>query len=238
MATAAISVIAMTRVRLNPAKREAMEISLTTLFAGFRFIWKNKLILGLVSLDLFAVLLGGAVALLPVYARDILHAGPWALGILRSAPAVGAVAMAMLLAHRPSRRHAGVTMLWSVAGFGVFTIVFGLSRNLWLSLASLLLVGASDMVSVIIRGTLVQLSTPDSMRGRVSAVNSLFIGTSNEFGQFESGVTAHWFGTVPAVVIGGVGTLVVVALWAWLFPELRGAGKLRSRAATVAEELQ
>jgi MFS family permease len=146
--------------------------------------------------------------------------------------------MAMLLAHRPLRRHAGVTMLWSVAGFGVFTIVFGLSRNLWLSLASLLLVGASDMVSVIIRGTLVQLSTPDSMRGRVSAVNSLFIGTSNEFGQFESGVTAHWFGTVPAVVIGGVGTLVVVALWAWLFPELRGAAKLRSRAATVAEELQ
>ena len=146
--------------------------------------------------------------------------------------------MAMLLAHRPLPRHAGVTMLWSVAGFGVFTIVFGLSRNLWLSLASLLLVGASDMVSVIIRGTLVQLSTPDSMRGRVSAVNSLFIGTSNEFGQFESGVTAHWFGTVPAVVIGGVGTLVVVALWAWLFPELRGAAQLPSRAATVAEELQ
>ena len=146
--------------------------------------------------------------------------------------------MAMLLAHRPLRRHAGLTMLWSVAGFGVFTIVFGLSRNLWLSLASLLLVGASDMVSVIIRGTLVQLSTPDSMRGRVSAVNSLFIGTSNEFGQFESGVTAHWFGTVPAVVIGGVGTLVVTALWAWLFPELRGAAELTSRAATVAEELQ
>jgi MFS family permease len=238
MAVAAISVIAMTRVRLNPAKREPTEISLTTLFAGFRFIWEKKLILGLISLDLFAVLLGGAVALLPVYARDILHAGPWALGILRSAPAVGAVAMAMLLAHRPLRRHAGVTMLWSVAGFGVFTIVFGLSRNLSLSLASLLLVGASDMVSVIIRGTLVQLATPDSMRGRVSAVNSLFIGTSNEFGQFESGVTAHWFGTVPAVVIGGVGTLVVVALWAWLFPELRGVAKLRSRAATVAEELQ
>ncbi|HEX8799026.1 MAG TPA: MFS transporter, partial [Terriglobales bacterium] len=153
MAAAAISVIAMTRVRLNPAKRKPTEISLTTLFAGFRFIWKKKLILGLISLDLFAVLLGGAVALLPVYARDILHAGPWALGILRSAPAVGAVAMAMRLAHRPLRRHAGVTMLWSVAGFGMFTIVFGLSRNLWLSLASLVLVGASDMVSVIIRGT-------------------------------------------------------------------------------------
>jgi MFS family permease len=238
MTAAAISVIAMTRVRLNPAKREPVEISLATLFAGFRFIWEKKLILGLISLDLFAVLLGGAVALLPVYARDILHAGPWALGILRSAPAVGAVVMAMLLAHRPLKRHAGITMMWAVAGFGVFTIVFGLSRNLWLSLAALLLVGASDMVSVIIRGTLVQLSTPDSMRGRVSAVNSLFIGTSNEFGQFESGLTAHWFGTVPAVVIGGVGTLVVIALWAWLFPELRGASTLTSQPEAVGEELQ
>jgi MFS family permease len=238
MTAAVLSVVAMTRVRLNSAKREPVEIGLSTLFAGLRFIWEKKLILGLISLDLFAVLLGGAVALLPVYARDILHAGPWALGILRSAPAVGAVVMAMLLAHRPLKRHAGITMLWSVAGFGVFTIVFGLSRNLWLSLASLLLVGASDMVSVIIRGTLVQLSTPDSMRGRVSAVNSLFIGTSNEFGQFESGVTAQWFGTVPAVVIGGVGTLVVIALWAWLFPELRGVAKLTSPAAPVAEERQ
>src|SRR6516225_5273630 len=237
MAAAVLSVIAMTRVRLNPAKREPVEVSLATLFAGFRFIWEKKLILGLISLDLFAVLLGGAVALLPVYARDILHAGPWALGILRSAPAVGAVVMAMLLAHRPLKRHAGITMLWSVAGFGVFTIVFGLSRNLWLSLASLLLVGASDMVSVIIRGTLVQLSTPDSMRGRVSAVNSLFIGTSNEFGQFESGVTAHWFGTVPAVVLGGVGTLLVTALWSWMFPQLRGADRLTSKLEIVESEV-
>src|SRR6516164_8830800 len=238
MAAAAISVIAMTRVRLNPAKREPTEISLTTLFAGFRFIWEKKLILGLISLDLFAVLLGGAVALLPVYARDILHAGPWALGILRSAPAVGAVVMAMLLAHRPLKRHAGITMLWSVAGFGVFTIVFGLSRNLIVSIVSLLLVGASDMISVIIRGTLVQLSTPDKMRGRVSAVNSLFIGTSNEFGQFESGLTAQWFGTVPAVVIGGVGTLLVIALWAWWFPELRGADRLVTEPEVAAGELQ
>ena len=189
-------------------------------------IWRQKLILGLISLDLFAVLLGGAVALLPVYARDILHTGPWGLGLLRSAPAVGAALMAILLAHRPLQRHAGMTMLFCVAGFGVFTIVFGLSRSLVLSLLSLLLLGASDMVSVIIRGTLVQLSTPDSMRGRVSAVNSLFIGTSNEFGQFESGLTAHWFGTVPAVVIGGAGTLVVIVLWTWLFPELRGADRL------------
>jgi hypothetical protein len=237
MAAAAVSVVAAARIRLNPAKRVREAVSLRTLFAGFRFIWEKRLIFALISLDLFAVLLGGAVALLPVYARDILHAGPWALGILRSAPAVGAVLMAMLLAHRPLKRHAGMTMLWSVAGFGVFTIVFGLSRNLIISILSLLFVGASDMVSVIIRGTLVQLSTPDEMRGRVSAVNSLFIGTSNEFGQFESGVTAHWFGTVPAVVLGGVGTLAVIALWAWWFPELRAADRLVANAEAVAEEL-
>jgi MFS family permease len=226
MIAAATSVVAVARIRLSPAKRQSEDVSLRTLFAGFRFIWRERLILGLISLDLFAVLLGGATALLPVYARDILHAGPLALGILRSAPAVGAVLMATLLAHRPLKRRAGVTMLWAVAGFGVFTIVFGLSRSFVLSLLSLLLLGASDMVSVIIRGTLVQLSTPDEMRGRVSAVNSLFIGTSNEFGQFESGVTAQWFGTVPAVVLGGVGTLVVIALWSWLFPELRSADRL------------
>src|SRR5271169_5380661 len=166
MVAGVISVIAVSRVRLNPAKREREEVSLGTLFAGFRFIWRQKLVLGTISLDLFAVLLGGAVALLPVYAREILHTGPWGLGILRTAPAVGAVTTAVLLAHRPLRRHAGITMLWCVAGFGVFTIVFGLSRNLFVSLLALLLVGASDMVSVIIRGTLVQLSTPDEMRGR------------------------------------------------------------------------
>jgi MFS family permease len=177
------------------------------------------------------------VALLPVYAREILHTGPWGLGILRSAPAVGAASMAVLLAHRPLRRHAGITMLWCVAGFGVFTIVFGLSRNLIVSLLALLLLGASDMVSVIIRGTLVQLSTPDAMRGRVSAVNSLFIGTSNEFGQFESGLTAQWFGAVPAVVLGGVGTLLVIALWAWLFPELRGADRMVSKLEVVEPEV-
>jgi MFS family permease len=237
MTAGVISVLAASRIQLNPAKRAREPVSLATLLAGLRFIWEKKLVLGTISLDLFAVLLGGAVALLPVYAREILHAGPWGLGILRSAPAVGAAAMAVLLAHRPLQRHAGVTMLWCVAGFGVFTIVFGISRNLVLSLGALLLVGASDMVSVIIRGTLVQLSTPDAMRGRVSAVNSLFIGTSNEFGQFESGLTAHWFGTVPAVVIGGAGTLVVIALWAWMFPELRGADRLTSQAASVAEEL-
>jgi MFS family permease len=237
MAAGVVSVIAACRIRLNPSKREHEPVSLSTVLAGLRFIWEKKLVLGTISLDLFAVLLGGAVALLPVYAREILHTGPWALGILRSAPAVGAAGMAVLLAHRPLQRHAGLTMLWCVAGFGVFTIVFGLSRNLVLSLMALLLVGASDMVSVIVRGTLVQLSTPDAMRGRVSAVNSLFIGTSNEFGQFESGLTAHWFGTVPAVVIGGVGTLIVIGLWAWLFPELRGADRLVSKLEVVEHEL-
>ena len=236
MVAGVISVIAASRIRLNTAKREREPVSLSTLLAGLRFIWEKKLVLGTISLDLFAVLLGGAVALLPVYAREILHTGPWGLGILRSAPAIGAAAMAVMLAHRPLQRHAGMTMLWCVAGFGVFTIVFGVSRNLVLSLAALLLVGASDMVSVIIRGTLVQLSTPDAMRGRVSAVNSLFIGTSNEFGQFESGLTAHWFGTVPAVVIGGVGTLIVIGLWAWLFPELRGADRLVSKLEMVEHE--
>jgi MFS family permease len=194
-----------------------------TVLAGFHYVWRQKVVLGSISLDMFAVLLGGAVALLPVYAREILHTGPWGLGLLRSAPGVGAAVMAILLAHRPLRNRVGATMLWCVAGFGVFTILFGISRSLILSLIALFLTGAADMVSVVIRATLVQLATPDEMRGRVNAVDMLFIGASNELGQFESGVTAHWFGTVPAVVIGGLGTLVVIGLWAWLFPELRDA---------------
>jgi MFS family permease len=201
-------------------------MTVKSVFAGLHFIWSRKLILGAISLDLFAVLLGGAVALLPVYAREILRTGPWGLGLLRTAPGVGAALMAILLAHRPLRGRSGVTLLWAVAGFGVFTIIFGLSRSLTVSLIALVLLGASDMVSVIIRATLTQLATPDEMRGRVTAVDMIFIGTSNEFGQFESGVTAQWFGTVPAVVLGGVGTLVVIALWAWLFPELRHAPPL------------
>ncbi len=213
--------------------REAM--SLRTVFAGLHYIWNKKLILGAISLDLFAVLLGGAVALLPVYAREILHTGPWGLGLLRTAPGVGAAIMAVLLAHRPLRGRSGPTLLWAVAGFGIFTIIFGLSRSLTLSLIALLLLGASDMISVIIRATLTQLATPDEMRGRVTAVDMIFIGTSNEFGQFESGVTAQWFGTVPAVVLGGIGTLVVIALWAWMFPELRQAGEL---TAIRSDDLQ
>jgi MFS family permease len=205
-------------------------ISLRTVLAGFRFIRERKLILGSISLDMFAVLLGGAVALLPVYARTILHTGPWGLGLLRSAPGVGAALMAIVVAHRPIHRRAGLTMLLAVAAFGVFTIVFGISHSLILSLVALLLTGAADMVSVIIRATLVQVATPDEMRGRVNAVDMLFIGVSNELGEFESGLTAQWFGTVPAVVLGGVGTLLVIATWAWLFPELRKADQL-----TVAE---
>jgi len=197
-------------------------LSVESVLAGLRYIWRQKVILGVVSLDLFAVLLGGAVALLPVYAGDILRTGPWGLGLLRSAPGVGAVTMAVLLAHKPLRK-AGATMLWCVAGFGAFTVVFGLSRSFALSLASLLFVGATDMVSVVTRGTLVQLNTPDEMRGRVNAVEMMFIGASNELGQFESGITADWFGTVPAVVLGGAGALLITILWAWRFPELRRA---------------
>ncbi|MFZ0479910.1 MAG: MFS transporter [Terriglobales bacterium] len=207
-----------------------VQFSARNVLAGFRFIFEKRLILGSISLDMFAVLLGGAVALLPVYARTILHTGPWGLGLLRSAPGVGAAVMAIVVAHWPIRRHAGITMLTTVASFGVCTIIFGISHSLVVSLAALTLLGASDMVSVIIRATLVQVATPDQMRGRVNAVDMLFIGVSNELGEFESGLTAQWFGTVPAVVLGGVGTLVIIAAWAWLFPELRKADKL-----TVAE---
>lgn len=207
-------------IRTQTARRI---VSATAIGDGLRYIWKNKLVLGTVSLDLFAVLLGGAVALLPVYAGDILNIGARGLGLLRSAPGVGAVIMAVVVAHWPLKKNAGPAMLWGVFGFGVCTIVFGLSRNLALSVAALILLGACDMVSMIVRGTLIQVATPDEMRGRVSAVNMLFIGASNEVGQFESGITAQWFGTVPAVVLGGAGTLLVVALWSRLFPELRRA---------------
>ena len=226
MITSAGATISSFRIRpeVKPRPREPM--TLKTVFAGLHFIRSKKIILGAISLDLFAVLLGGAVALLPVYAREILHTGPWGLGLLRTAPGVGAAIMAVFLAHWPLRGRSGPTLLWAVAGFGIFTIIFGISRNLVVSLLALLLLGASDMISVIIRATLTQLATPDEMRGRVTAVDMIFLGTSNEFGQFESGVTAQWFGTVPAVILGGVGTLVVIALWAWWFPDLRQAGAL------------
>jgi MFS family permease len=233
---AAVSIlsIAMTlRIHPQPAARPKDPVSVRTVLAGFRFIWEKKLILGSISLDMFAVLLGGAVALLPIYAKEILQTGPWGLGLLRSAPGVGAALMAIVVAHWPIRRRAGMTMLLCVAAFGASTIVFGVSRSLIVSLVALFLLGASDMVSVIIRATLVQVATPDEMRGRVNAVDMLFIGVSNELGEFESGLTAQWFGTVPAVVLGGIGTLIIIAAWAWLFPELRNADQL-----TVAELVQ
>ena len=216
-----LGILALLRIHLQPASRPDEEVNMKTLLAGLHYIWTHKAILGTISLDLFAVLLGGAVALLPVFAREVLNTGPWGLGLLRASPGAGATIMAILLAYRPLRRRVGKIMLFCVAGFGLFTIVFGLSRSLALSIVSLVLVGASDMVSVVIRGTLVQIATPDSVRGRVNAVEMIFIGASNEFGEFESGVTAQWFGVVPAVVLGGIGTLAIVGLWAWRFPELR-----------------
>jgi MFS family permease len=235
MLTAVGALLSMFRIKTRPQARRREPMTAKTILAGLHFIWREKLVLGAISLDLFAVLLGGAVALLPVYAREILHTGPWGLGLLRTAPGVGAALMAVALAHRPLRGRAGPTLLWSVAGFGICTIIFGISRSLMLSLISLILLGAADMVSVIIRATLVQLRTPDEMRGRVMAVDMVFIGTSNELGQFESGLTAQWFGAVPAVLLGGVGTLVVIALWAWKFPELRHAGEF-SAMKSVTEE--
>ncbi len=214
------------RVRVEAVERPRVTPSPGIVLEGLKYIGRNKLILGAISLDLFAVLLGGAVALLPVYAREILKVGATGLGVLRSAPGIGAVAMSVIVAHWPLRRRAGATMLWCVFAFGVFTIVFGISRNLALSLGMLLLIGASDTISVIVRHTLIQLATPDEMRGRVSAVNMVFIGASNEVGQFESGITAQWFGTVPAVVLGGVGTIAIVIVWTWLFPILRRLDRL------------
>jgi MFS family permease len=201
-------------------------VSWHTVLAGLRYIRREKVILGSISLDLVAVLLGGAVALLPIYAREILRTGPWGLGILRSAPGVGAAVMALVLAYRPLRRRAGLAMLWCVAGFGAATVMFGVSRSLIISVLSLVLVGATDMVSVVVRGTLIQVKTPDEMRGRVNAVDMVFIGASNELGEFESGLTAQWFGAVPAVILGGIGAILATALWAWWFPALRQADKL------------
>ena len=228
VAACAVATIALARMNVRSAPRPREEVSLRTVLAGLHYIWTHRAILGSISLDLFAVLLGGSVALLPVYAREILHTGPWGLGLLRAAPGAGATIMAILLAYSPLRRRVGAIMLWCVAAFGVFTIVFGISHSLTLSLLALVLVGATDMVSIVVRGTLVQIATPDEVRGRVNAVDMIFIGASNELGEFESGLTAHWFGTVPAVILGGAGTLIVVGLWAWMFPELRKVDKLTS----------
>lgn len=196
------------------------KVSLTSLLAGFRFIRSRPEVFGAVSMDMVAVLLGGATALLPVFAKDILLTGPWGLGLLRSAPAVGALLMSLWLARFPIERRVGPVMFSAVAIFGVATIGFGLSTSLWFSLATLVLLGAADMVSMVIRAAFVQLQTPDEMRGRVGAVNGLFIGASNQLGDFRAGVSAAWFGSVPAVLIGGVGAILVTGLWIRLFPAL------------------
>ena len=197
------------------------EITPASLFSGVAFIVRQRLLLGLLSLDLFAVLLGGATALLPIFARDILGTGPWGLGLLRAAPAIGALAMSLVLTRHPIGRHAGPALFVGLIVFGLATIVFGLSTTLPLSLAALVVLGTVDLLSVVIRHSLVQIRTPDGMRGRVSAVHSLFTGTSNQLGEFESGLLAALFGAVPAVLIGGIGTLVVVLAWMYRFPELR-----------------
>jgi len=221
------------RMRITTGRMEKRGISTSTLLAGVVYVWENKVILGSITLDLFAVLFGGAVALLPVYAHDILKVGPVGLGVLRSAPSVGAGAVAIFLAFYPLKRRVGVTMLACVAVFGLATVAFGLSRSFALSLAALAVVGASDMVSVVVRQTLVQIATPGAMRGRVSAVNQVFIGASNELGELESGMTAGWFGTVPSVVLGGVAAVVVVVFYAIRFPELRKVENLELQAESA-----
>jgi MFS family permease len=213
-------------IKIGGALQKRETATLGSIFAGITFIRGKQIILGAISLDLFAVLLGGATALLPIYAKDILFTGSLGLGILRSAPAAGALAMSLFLARKPLNRRVGRTMFIAVAIFGLATILFAVSKSFALSLFALVVLGAADVISVVVRQSLVQLQTPDEMRGRVSAVNSMFIGTSNQLGEFESGLTASWFGTVPAVLIGGIGTLVVVALWARLFPELARADKI------------
>jgi MFS family permease len=216
--------LALLRYEQPPPRREPATAKIV--MAGVHFIRQRPDVLGVISLDLFAVLLGGATALLPIFAKDILHTGPWGLGLLRAAPAIGALLMSFVLARHTMDRRVGMTMFAAVAAFGCATLVFALSRTLWLSLAALFALGAFDMVSMVIRGALVQLDTPDEMRGRVSAVNGIFIDTSSQLGEFESGILASWVGAVHAAVIGGIGTLAVVGLWMLMFPTLRRRQRL------------
>jgi MFS family permease len=208
----------------SPGQREPL--ALKSFSVGFRFVRKQKVVLSAMALDMFGVLLGGATAMMPIYAKDILKVGPRGLGWLMTAPSIGAFSMALLQAHRGPLRRAGRTLLVAVAGFGTVTVVFGISRNFWLSIAMLCLLGSCDNISVVVRSTLVQILTPDNMRGRVSALNSLFIGTSNELGAFESGLVANFFGPIVSVVSGGIGTLLIVLAMGWLSPELRRYGRL------------
>jgi MFS family permease len=227
-ATAAYAVAALlpTFITITPAERAREPASVASVLSGLVFIWSKPIILGAISLDLFVVLLGGATALLPIYARDILDTGPWGLGLLRAAPGVGAIVVAIVLARQTLRRGVGPLLFASVSVFGLATIAFGLSTSMALSLIALALLGAANVVSVVIRWSLIQIHTPDAMRGRVTAVNSLFTGTSNQLGDFESGLTATWFGAIPSVVIGGVGTVVVALVWMRIFPALRQARSL------------
>lgn len=223
-----LSIVMIARIHFIRAPQPRLPATIKTLFAGVRFIRERRDVLGVISLDLFAVLLGGATALLPIFAKDILHTGPWGLGMLRGAPSVGALLVGIWLSRNKLEKNVGMIMFGSVAGFGVATLIFALSSQLWLSLLALAALGGFDMVSMVIRGALVQLDTPDDMRGRVNAVNSIFINTSNQLGEFESGMLAALLGAVPAAVLGGVGTLVVVGLWMTLFPHLRRRQKLES----------
>ncbi len=236
LATLGWSLILISSMHVRVGRMEHRALSLKVVMAGFQYMGRSPLLLGAASLDLFAVLLGGAVALTPIFANDILHTGPRGLGMLRAAPAAGAVTMSLLLARFPFRRRAGLRLFVCVAIFGVATIVFGYSRNLALSLSALYISGAADSISVIIRGSLLQLATPAEMRGRVSAVNSLFIGASNELGEFESGLTAQWWGAVRATVYGGVGALAVAGLWSVIFPSLRKADELTAEALRAQTE--
>jgi len=219
----------------KPAARESHQAtSAETLLAGVRYIFRQKVVLGAISLDLFAVLLGGAYALMPIYAKDILHAGPFDLGLLRAAPGLGAIVTALLLARFPLHNNAGRILFLCVAGFGLFVTIFGLSSTIWLAVPALVVVGACDMVSVSIRETIMQLWTPDEVRGRVNAVNSVFIGASNELGEFRAGLVAAWLGAVVAVVGGGIATMAVAAIWSRLFPGLREQQSLDKPMATSA----
>jgi MFS family permease len=223
----AASVLSSTIRPRRPAT--ARTATASSIFSGIHYIRAHNNILGAISLDLFAVLLGGATALLPAFARDILHTGPWGLGLLRLSPAVGALSTSVFLAHHPIQRRAGRRMFVAVIIFGVATVAFAYSKSIWLSMAILMVLGGADVVSVVVRSSLVQLETPDAMRGRVSAVNFLFIGTSNQLGEFESGVTASWFGLIPATVMGGVGSVLVALIWMGLFPGLRKLEKLQEK---------
>lgn len=226
-----VALICISLIEAPPQHDAGQETSIGTLLAGVRYIFRQRIVLGAISLDLFAVLMGGAVALMPVFARDILEVGPWGLGLLRAAPGIGAIIMALYLVKFPVRDNAGVVLFIFVAGFGLFTMLFGLSTSVWLSVPLLALIGACDMVSVSIRETIMQLWTPDDVRGRVNAVNSVFIGASNELGEFRAGMMAAVIGAQTAVAFGGAATVVVAGLWSQIFPELRRQREINKRMA-------